>query len=104
MTDHLFGILRHQAFELGLGLLMLEMGCPGAGEDRGKLGPGIGRGHVHDAYGLEPRLRRFDPKQLWLLAALNTAPEFALGSHNQMLIERIGMGQNLDPFAAAGND
>jgi hypothetical protein len=37
------------------------------------------------------------------VAALDTAPEFALGGDNQMLIERIGMGDDLDPFAAAGN-
>src|SRR5947207_3221975 len=40
MADRLFGIFRHQAFELGLCLFVFEMRRPGAGEDRGKLGPG----------------------------------------------------------------
>jgi hypothetical protein len=42
VADGLFGILRHQAFELGLGLLVFEMSGPGPGEDRGELRPGIG--------------------------------------------------------------
>ena len=50
------------------------------------------------------RLRRLDPKQPWRLAALDAAPELALRRDNEMLIERIGMGQDLDPLAAAGND
>jgi hypothetical protein len=53
--------------------------------------------------GFEPRLRRLDPEQLRLFTALDTAPELALGGDNQMLIERIGMGGDLDPFAAAGD-
>ena len=80
MADCLFGIRRHQAFELGLGLLVFEMGRAGAREDRGELGPGIGCGHIDDAHRLEPRLRRLDSKQLRLFAALDTAPELALGS------------------------
>src|SRR5215469_7092659 len=74
----------------------------GAGKDAGELGPGIGCGHIDDTDGFEPWLRRFDPEQLRLLAALDTAPELALGGDNEMLIERIGMSEDLDPFAAAG--
>jgi hypothetical protein len=48
MADGLIGILWHQAFKLGLGLFMLQMGFAGAGEDRGELGPGIGRRHYSD--------------------------------------------------------
>jgi hypothetical protein len=40
MTDRLFGVLRHQAFELGLGLFMLEMRRAGAGKDPRKFRPG----------------------------------------------------------------
>src|SRR4029077_13038631 len=49
VTDRLLGILGHQALELGLGLLMLEMSLPGADEDVGKFRPGIGGGHIDDA-------------------------------------------------------
>jgi hypothetical protein len=97
MADGLLGILRDQAFQLGLGLLVFEMRRSGSGEDRGELGPGIGCGHVDDADSFKPRLRRLDPEQLWLFAVLDTPPEFALGGDNQMLIKRIGMGQDLDP-------
>src|SRR6516162_7435651 len=79
MADGLLGILGHQAFELGLGLFVLHMDRPGAGKNRGKLSPRIGRGHVHSAYGLEPRLRRLDPEQLRFLATLDAAPELPLG-------------------------
>jgi hypothetical protein len=77
-------------------LLVLEMRLPGSREDRGELRPGIGRIHVDDADGFEPRLRRLDPKQLRLLTALDTAPEFALGADNQMLIKRIGCRYKID--------
>jgi hypothetical protein len=34
MADRLLGVLRYQALELGLGLLVFEMGGSGPGEDR----------------------------------------------------------------------
>ena len=37
------------------------------------------------------------------LAVLDTAPEFSFGSDDEVLVERIGMGGDLDPFAAAGD-
>src|SRR6266436_7310261 len=46
MADRLLGVLRHQALQLGLRLLVLEEGRPGRAEHGGKLGPGIGGGHV----------------------------------------------------------
>jgi hypothetical protein len=82
---------------------VFEMRRPGPRKHRGKLRPGIGRRHIHDAHRFEPRLRRLDPEQLRLFPALDTAPELALGGDNQMLIERIGTGGDLDPFAAAGD-
>ena len=103
MADRLLGVLGHQALKLGLGLLMLEMGGAGAGKDAGKLRPGIGRAHIDDADGLDPRLGRLDPKQLRLLAVLDTAPELALGGDNEVLVERVGVGQDLYPFAAPGD-
>jgi hypothetical protein len=38
------------------------------------------------------------------LAGLHAAPELFLGRQKQMLVERIGMNFDLDPFAAAGDD
>jgi hypothetical protein len=99
MTGRLFGVLRHQAFELGFGLFVLEMRLPGSREDRREFRPGIGRCHVDNPHRFEPRLGWIDAKQPGLFAALDTAPELALGGDNQMLIERIGMGEDLDPFA-----
>ena len=49
------------------------------------------------------RARRFDRKQGRGLAILDTAPELPLSSDNQVLVERIGMGRDLHPFAAAGD-
>jgi hypothetical protein len=80
------------------------MGFPRSYKDRGKLRPGIGGGHIDDADGLDPLPRRIDPEKTRGLATLDTAPEFALGSDDQVLVERIGMGLDLDPFAAPGND
>ena len=52
---------------------------------------------------IDSRLRRFDSKQSRVLAAFDTAPELTFGRDNEVLIERIGMGGDLDPFAAAGD-
>src|SRR6478609_744859 len=49
VADRVLGILGHQALELRLGLLVLEMSLPGADEDVGKFRPGIGGGHIDDA-------------------------------------------------------
>jgi hypothetical protein len=103
MAGRLLGILGHQALELGLGLLVVEMRLVGLREDRGELRPSVRRSHVDNPHGLKPRLGRLDPKQLGLFAALDTAPEFTFGGDNQMLVQRIGVRQNLNPFAAAGN-
>jgi hypothetical protein len=103
VADRLFGILRHEGFEFCLGLLVFEMRLPGSREDRGELRPGIGGRHVDNAHRFKPRFWRFDPEQLRLLATLDAAPELALGGDDQVLIERIGMGEDLHPLAAPGN-
>ena len=82
---------------------MLEVRVPGADKDAGELRPGIGGAHIDDADRLDPWLWRLDPEQGRGLAALDTAPEFPLGGDDQVLVERIGMGRDLDPFAAAGD-
>ena len=53
---------------------------------------------------LNARLRRLDPEEGRGLAALDTTPELPLRSDNEVLVERIGMGGDLNPFAAAGDD
>src|SRR5262249_19343587 len=75
MADRLFGILRHEGLELCPRLFVFGMRRAGAGKDAGEFGPSIGRGHVDDADGVEPRLGRLDPEYLRLLTALDTAPE-----------------------------
>ena len=52
----------------------------------------------------DPRPWRLDTEEARGLATLDTAPEFPLGRNNKVLVERIGMGGDLDPFAAAGNN
>jgi hypothetical protein len=37
-------------------------------------------------------------------AVFDAAPELPLGCYNQVLVERIGMELDLNPFAAAGDD
>src|SRR5262245_24168456 len=49
MAARLLRILRHQALELGLCLLVLEMRLAGEDEDVGELGPGIGGAHIDNA-------------------------------------------------------
>src|SRR5271169_4378974 len=62
MADRLLGILRHQALELGLGLLVLEVGVPGPGKDAGEFRPGIGAVHVDNSDRLDARFRWLDPE------------------------------------------
>ena len=83
---------------------VFEVRVPGADKDSGELRPGIGSAHIHNANGLNPRFRWLDAEQCGGLAALDTTPEFPLRGDNEMLIERVGMGLDLDPFATARND
>src|SRR5215468_9499281 len=102
MADRLFGVLRHQCFEFRLGPLMILERLPGAAEQPGEFGPRIRSTHVNDPNRLDPGLWRLNPEEARGVATLYTAPELAFGSHNQMLIQRIGMGDDFHPFAAAG--
>src|SRR5262249_45684222 len=58
VPDGLLGILGHQGFELALRPFMVEKGAPSVAEERGKLGPGVGRAHIDDADGLDAWTRR----------------------------------------------
>src|SRR5215469_16987726 len=78
MTNHLFGVLRHQCFQLDPRALMLQKGLSGGTEDSGKFGPGIRGAHINNADRLDPRLWRLNTKQARRLAALDTAPELPL--------------------------
>ena len=104
MAARLLGILRHKLLQLGFRDLMLAVGLSGAQIGCRKLRPQIGRSHVDDLDGLQPRTRRFDVEQERRLAALDAAPELLLSREQEMLIERVGMNLDLDPFATAGDD
>ena len=82
---------------------MVQKGLSCVAEQVGKFCPGVRGAHVDNPNGFDPRLRWFDPEEARGLAALDTTPEFAFGRDNKMLVERIGMGGDLDPFAAAGD-
>ena len=103
MADRLLGIPRHQAFELSLGLLVLEMRRLGPRKDRRELRPRIRRRHVDNAHRLNARLGWLDAEQGRGLTTLHAAPEFAFCSDDQVLVERIGVGLDLHPLAATGN-
>src|SRR5215469_6875653 len=103
MASRFLGILRHQRFQLDLRTLMLQKGLSGAAEDSSKFRPGIRGAHVDDPHRFDAWLRRFNAKQSRGLAVLNATPELSLGGDDEMLIERIGVRGDLDPFAASGN-
>src|ERR1700686_5460237 len=63
MPDSFFGVLRHERFQLGLGLLMFKEGRSAAAKTAGKFRPRIGCTHVDDAYRFDPWPRWLDPKQ-----------------------------------------
>src|SRR6516225_11852685 len=102
MTGRFFRFLRHQSFQLRLRPLMIHKGSPGVAEQIGKFGPRIRSAHIHNPDRFEPWSWRLDAKEARGLAALDTAPELPLRSDNQMLVQWIRMGGDLDPFAAAG--
>jgi hypothetical protein len=83
---------------------VLEVNSPGAEKDTGELCPGVGAAHINNANGLDLRLRRLDSEKGRGLAVLDAAPELPLRGDNEMLIKRIGMGGDLHPLAAAGDD
>src|SRR5215472_11587262 len=99
MADRLLGVLGHEAFELGLGFLMIEEGAPSAAEHSGEFAPGIGAAHVDDPYGLDPRPQRLDAEEARGLARLDTAPELLFRGQQEVLVERIGRDGDLNPLA-----
>ena len=100
MPDRLLGILRHQALEFTFGQFVLEMRVPRPGKNSSELRPGVGGAHVDNADRFNSWFGRLDPKQPRRLAALDTAPELPLRGYDEVLIQRVGMGGDLHPFAA----
>src|SRR5258708_2596414 len=49
MADRLLGVLGHQAFQFGLGVLVLQKCRSGLAKDPGEFRPRIRRAHVDDA-------------------------------------------------------
>src|SRR6516165_2665368 len=82
---------------------MLQKGWSGAAEETGKFGPGIRVAHIDNSDCLDPGLRWLDPEEARRFAALDATPELALGGDNEVLIERIGMSCDFNPFAAASD-
>ena len=104
VADGLLGIFGHHSLQLCFGSLMLQKGLPGAPKETGKFSPGVRAAHINDPNRFDPGFGRFNSKQARGLAALDAAPELSLCSDDKVLVERIGMGGDLDPSAAAGND
>ena len=63
MPGRLLGILRHQALQFGLGVLVLHEGRSGLAKHRREFRPGIGRAHVDDAHCLDAGPRRLGAEQ-----------------------------------------
>ena len=80
---------------------MLQKGLPGTAEQSGKFRPRVRGAHVHDPHRFDPWSRRLDSEQARGLAALDIAPELSLRRDNEVLVERIGMGGDLDPLQLA---
>src|SRR6516165_1198166 len=104
MPDRLLGVLWHEAFELRLGVLMLEMGLACAPKYAGEFGPGIRRIHIDDPQRLNASSRWLDAEEARALAALHAAPEFLFRRQKKVRIERIGWYLDLDPLAAASDN
>src|SRR5258708_42843 len=104
MAKGLLRVLRHQPLELDLGLLMLEKGLSCRAEHPSKVRPGVRAAHVYDLDRRYHRSWRLDPKWPRNLARLDAMPEPSLGGYEEMLIKRVGIDSDFDPFAAPGDD
>src|SRR6266511_6123519 len=104
MPDRLLGVLWHEALELGLGILMLEVSLARASKHAREFRPGIVCAHIDDPQRLNASSRWLDAEEARALAVLDAAPEFLLRRQKEVLIERIGWYLDLDPLAAAGDN
>jgi hypothetical protein len=103
MADCLLRVLRYEAFQFSLGALVFEKCRVSSGKRACEL-PRHWTGSCRHADRRNARLRRINPKEGRGLAVLDTAPKLPLGGDNEVLVERIGVGLDLNPLAAAGND
>src|SRR5215217_1499165 len=79
MPDRLFGVVRHQLLQLGLGGVMLNISCARLAKHASQFRPGIRCAHVDDTHCLDFRMRRLDAEHMRGLASLDAAPELPLG-------------------------
>src|SRR6516225_7842340 len=103
MANRSFGIFGQQSFQLGFRALMLQESLSGSAENSGELRPGIRSTHVDNPYRLNSGFRWLYSEQARGLAAFDTAPELPFSRNDEVLIEWVGMGSDLDPFAAASD-
>src|SRR5262249_42824428 len=99
----LLGVFRHQSFELGLSVFVLEVGLSRAPKDAGEFGPRVRRAHVHDPHGFDPGPWWFGAEKPRGFATLDAAPEVPFRRQKEVLVERIGWSPDLDPFVGAAD-
>src|SRR6516164_11762520 len=87
VPNGLFGILRHQGFELAFRPFVVEEGAPGVAEEGSELRPGIRRAHIDDADGLDARPRWFGVDQVRSFSGLHAAPKFLFSRNQDAQIE-----------------
>src|SRR5262245_28782905 len=104
VPERLFGVLGHQRLELAPGALVVEKGLPGIAKERCELRPRVRCAHIDDADGLDARPWRLGHDEVWDFAGLHAAPELLFRRHQNGEIKRVHRYDDLDPFAAAGND
>src|SRR3954467_7993702 len=104
MPNRLLGVLRLEAFELSLRILMLTIRGSGAPKCTGEFRPGVGRAHVDDPHRLNAGARGFDAEEARGLAAFYAPPEFLFRRQKQVLVERVAANLDLDPLATPSND
>jgi hypothetical protein len=79
VPGRLLGVLRYQALQFGLGVLVLQECRTGLAEDRSEFCPSIGRTHVDDENGLDAWSRRLNAEQARGITVLHAAPKLPLG-------------------------
>ena len=90
VAGRLLGVLGHQPLEFDLGPLMLEKGGAGRAEHAGEFRPRVGRAHINDPHGLDPRSRWLNAEEARGLTTLDAAPELLLRGQQEVLIKRVG--------------
>ena len=100
MADRLLGILGHELFKLGLGVLMFQEGRVRTAENAGKFRPEFEELMSSDA---DAPIRPFGSSAGEGARPTPRSPELFLGCEQDMLIVRISRNGKFDPLATAGN-